>query len=210
MKHLFLVGLAALCLVGCEREEKKTIYEPGQYVQKLDARGRRHVIADAKGQPLAKIRVRKDGVRVYGADMTVLGRVEQKGADVFVTRGLGEPTTFEPGATGVFELDGRMRIEAVEHGWAVFDPSARRLGYFAWLPDGRLALRDDYSAAPRVFARANSSEARTPSGEVRLSIAPRYPAAAILPFALEGELDELDRVALGQWLAAHKPAPKPE
>lgn len=204
MTRLPLIA-ALLLLASCERQEEPTIYAPGEYASKLDATGRRHIIADADGHPLGKIRVRKDALRVYDAEMARLGEVRGDGKEIEVERS-GEVSKFESPSLGVTILQGRLRIEMVEHGWAIFDANAQRLGYFEWLSDGRLALRDDYGSAPRVFAHRDGADARTATGQVIVTVLPPYSAAKMLPFALEpGGLDELDRVALGVWLVAHRP-----
>lgn len=210
MRHcLPILLLAVVFALGCEENEDESIYRPGgTYAQVLDARGRRHVVQDANGKTLAKVRERKDGLKVYSAEMAPLGEVTMRDGKVTVSPQAGGEVTFRPDGKAVMELPKRLRIETVEHGWAIFDAHARRLGYFEWLDDGRLALRDDYAATPRVFAGAKGAEARTPAGQVMLTVSPAYPASTMLPFLLDGELDAMDRVALGMWLQTQKPQPE--
>lgn len=205
MRHPLAVLLCVAMLFGCEREERKNVYKPGgEFVQRLDARGRRHLVHDGEGATLAKLRMRGEQIKVYGSEMNALGTVGWTDDKLIVTRRGEKPTAFTE-RDGADELAGRLRVESVERGWVVFDGATRRLGYFEWLDDGRLALRDDYSAAPRLFAEPDAAEARTPARRAALVVTPPYPAAVVLPFALEADLDALERVALGLWLVAQRP-----
>lgn len=205
MKHRAALLVCCLILSACEREERENVYEPGgRYAKLLDARGKRHIIRNSDGTTISKIRVRPGTIKVYDSEMSPLGELDTAGPTLRVTRRGAEPVEFEPAGVA-YELPGRLRIEPVEHGWAVFDGDASRLGYFRWLDDGRLALRDDYSSEPRVFARIGDSEARTPAGKVEFTVEPMYSAAVLLPFAVQdSNLDALDLVALGVWLTREK------
>lgn len=209
MRHALAIIAAVAALTGCEQPLPENPYEPGgKFVQQLDARGRRHLVYDRDGQVIAKLRALPTKTKVYSAQMQLLGTVEA-GDELAVRRGQSTPTRFEQDGDAVVVLPGTLRIERVDSAWAVFDHEARRLGYFEWLADGRLALRDDYSSPPRAFGGTETEEARTPAGQMVVRAAPPYPPAALLPFALEGGLDALDRFALGQWLMRQAP-PEPE
>ena len=203
MKCWLSALLLWVCVVAtaCESRRRENVYKPGgKFVQRLDARGRRHLLQDGDGALLGKIRVRGDVLRVYDAERTSLGDVDRTA--LTVRRLHDEPVAIAE-VDGAHELAGSFRIEPVDRGWAVFDAKARRIGYFAAGDDGRLALRDDYTSAPRVFAEPGV--AKTSSGQVLVRATPSIDGELLLPFAVSSDaLDPLARVALGAWLQAQQ------
>ena len=199
-----LVGLS-----GCHSGDEENIHAPnGKLIKQLDARGRRHLVQNGKGDVIAKLRIRKDKVRVYDGQMLSVGDLHWEGDDLRITGPNGKVTSLPASIEGVGEIPAKLRIEVVERGWAVLDSRSSALGYFEWVDDGRLALRDDYSANPRLYASPEDHEAVTPAGTAELVMTPGYPVVVAMPFALPGKLGALERVALGMWLQRHKPRKK--
>ncbi len=196
---------AVLAATACEREEEQeNPYLPGgEFQTKLDARGTRVMVRDADGKTLAKLRNRRETIRVYGPQMVVLGEVAFEATSdpplVRVEPRGGEPEEFVSGESGVWKLGERLRLELVSDGWAVYGPRATRLGYVSKPEEGKFAVRDDYSSAPRAFARVGEAVVKTPAGASIVTTTPDADAVVVLPFALEG-IDPLAAVALGKWL----------
>ena len=204
---------ALLAASSCQPSSESTErYAPGgEYHKQLDARGKRHIVHGAKDAVLAKIRVRKDGeVRVFDKDRVSLGSVRMRDGKVVIERRGAKPAGVEWLDDDTITIGANLRLERVERGWAVFDGKAQPLGYVQWVSPDRLALRDDYSSAPRLFAGPEDTSARTPSGARELDVRPPYPVIELMPLALGGDADALDRVALGMWLLAQRPEGKPD
>jgi len=110
-----------------------------------------------------------------------------------------ESATFREVEDAIWELEGRLRLERVERGWAVYTAGSKRLGYVDQVEPGKYALRDDYSSPPRAFARVDEPAVKSPAGAILVEGTPRTDAVLLLPFAVDG-VDNLTRVALGLWL----------
>lgn len=198
---------------GCERDKEPRRFSPGgQYFQLLDGSGRKHIVVGEDDEPVAKLRVRDDEIKVYDAEMLSRGTVEwgaadREGVQVTVTPRGEEPTAVRrPGdSADVYELSGHFRVERVERGWVVFDSDGRRLGYVEELDAGEYAVRDDYSSPERAYARKDQPAVKTPSGRTIVDARPEYRSAPLLGFVFEGDLDVLARVAFGIWLEKQKP-----
>jgi hypothetical protein len=207
--------VVALLLAGCEREKAPSPYSPtGDYFQRLDASGRKHIVRGDDDERLAKLRVRDHEIKVYDAEMISIGTVgwRESGSDehdvIVVTPRGGDQMQLErsDGQEDVYELPGRFRLERVERGWGIFDAEGHRLGYVEELEEGDFALRDDYSSPPRAYARAGEPDVKSPAGRIVVRANPELRSAPLLAFALEGELTPLDRMALGLWLERVKPS----
>lgn len=202
MKAPLTLLLLTLAFSGCEREPEPSIYRPGgPYHSVLDARGKRIIVRDHEGEVLGKWRERDESIRIYGPDMILLGEVswDEAGDRVEVVAQGAEPAWLAKTNDGVWRLPGRLRLERVSNGWGIFDAASRRLGYVAEVEPGKFALRDDYSSAPRAFARREESSVMSPAGAVVVDGSPATNAVRLLPFAIDG-LDNLTRAALATWL----------
>lgn len=189
---------------ACEEDKQTDVYRPGgAYQSKLDARGRKVMVQDSKGNALGKLRLRDQEIVVYGADMVKLGsaawRTEGEKTTVLVKPRDSEEAAFVEAEPAVWKLEGRLRIERVERGWALYGANGQRLGYVERMELGKFALRDDYSSPPRVLARVDEGFVKSPAGSTFVQSTPRTEGVMLLPFALEG-LDNLTRIGLGLWL----------
>lgn len=158
------------------------------------------MVLDQDGEPLGKVRLRKDSIKVYDTDMTPVGTVEWDDETLRVEPWGGDAVELVLSEDAVRELGDQLRLEKVEDGWAIFGASSQPLGYAALVEEDRFGLRDDYSSAPRAYARREPGEVKSPTGKPLVTARPTLSAPLLLPFAIDVELSVLDRVALGVWL----------
>lgn len=129
---LILTILLATLLGGCARNR----YEPPKRADHTatSAAGKRVIITDSNGQPTLKIRARKNAWKVYDKNFQAAGFVRwpDKSAphiENLIRKDLAKFQTVGNNDE-VFELPGHLRIEKIDHGWAVFDQDAKLLGLF--------------------------------------------------------------------------------
>ncbi len=215
-KQLLRLGLLVLIvavLAGCREDPSDSADE---FQRKLDSTGRRVLVVDADGQPLRKLRIRRDSYKVYDESLAAVGYVRWEDVDDqqpvrarVELRPLdkSEPLAVEQVADDSFELPDHFRIERVDRGWAVFDAEASLVGIFERY-DGSWHLRGGYDDQPSLSV--DDSEAmlavlREGQTEFRLQ-AGELSALELLAADLDG-LGPLEQTAVGVWMQHARPTP---
>lgn len=230
--------LAALLLamaVGCREENDNRDRPGGPLYEMWGAGGERIVvIRDTPGdegeeeqdaeerssEPLAKLRRRSDGYKVYDANFVPVGVVRERegpvehgvDAESSALRPIrvesleaGTRSVLRRKEVDIWGLEGRFRLERTARGWAVYDAESTWIGRFEFtgtkgkgewrLYRGRneeSVWRVQSGAEGRSVEEAGVTRYRLKHGELDRSI--------LLALALE-ELSLPDRVAIGLWLA---------
>lgn len=226
-----MVLAALLFAVGCRGETDNRDRPGGPLYEMWGAAGERIVVTrdglgeDGDGEegvdePLAKLRRRSDGYKVYDANFVPVGVVREGGspaeqgadAEASVRRPIrvealkeGTRSELRREEPDIWGLEGRFRLERTARGWAVYDAESTWIGRFEFTGakgEGEWRLyrgrneesvwRVQSDAEGRTVEEAGSVRYRLKRGELDRSI--------LLALALE-ELSLPDRVAIGLWLA---------
>lgn len=134
----WIMAALVVSLLGCSPERR----DARRRAPMPDAEGTRFVVVDSAARPLAKLRLRKQHLRVYSEQMTPMGTVLNT-QDTFVFQpGQASPVALT-GNGAVREFGTSLRIEPMEKGWALFGHDATLLGYIEYV--GGWTFRKSYS-----------------------------------------------------------------
>jgi hypothetical protein len=224
---LSMVFLALVVLAGCREDRGSEARTAAQYQRMLDSSGKRVLVVDAAGEPVAKLRKRTAKYKVYDADLTATGFVSWEPADsTSVDPEQAAPDkTSGPRATVTarsltkqdardiaqvsednYELGGALRIERTDRGWAVFGPDAELVGLFERAERDSWSLRRDYGDGAAIEAKTSptSSSLMRDGKKILEDKSGRLSALELLAFELEG-IPTLHRVAVGAWMEHARP-----
>lgn len=126
MRHL-LPMICALALLGCEETTSpKARQAPA-------TSGRRVLFEDASGAPVMKWRVRRELVRVYGADLSPVGgvRLGKDDSVEMMSRGREVTATIQREREGTYRMGERLVLEQGPEGWRLYDGQRTPLGRLA-------------------------------------------------------------------------------
>jgi hypothetical protein len=210
-----LVLLALAALGGC-REEPQQGRTAAQYQRLLDSSGKRVLVVDGAGQPVAKLRERSHKYKVYEADLTPVGFVSWESTEagtVVAARSIenDDARAIEQVSENTFELGAELRIEQTDRGWAVFGPNAQLAGVFergAFKGGGpdTWSLRRSYDDAALIRATSDGTRwSLTQDGRTIIAVqAGELPALELLSLELD-TLSTLHQVAVGVWMERARP-----
>jgi len=167
----FLLLLALVSVTGCRDDSgRENARQAAEYRRALNSSGKRVLIVDADGERLAKLRKRRDQIKVYGDDLEALGYVRwdrpapaaptsaSQGPIGVRVKALGSKDILEivavdesSDAQRVFELPGRFRIVeqppaagvSAHSAWKILGPEGELLGIFSKSGDEEWRLLTD-------------------------------------------------------------------
>lgn len=206
---LGLLLLVVVALGACREDRGGSDRSAADYQRRLDASGKRVLVVDPGGDPVAKLRKRTTQYKVYDETLAPVGFVawstDDNGEPTVHVRAIdGERRPVERVSEGKFELGDDLRLERTDAGWAVFGPESKLVGVFQRRDEHwKLRLGDD---GPTVAAEADAgqwtvSEDGKPVLEVRSTAVSEV---EVLALKLDG-LPMLYRVAVGAWMQRARP-----
>jgi hypothetical protein len=209
---LGLLLVMVLALGACREDPSAGESSAMKYQRTLDASGKRVLVTDANGDTVAKLRKRNTKFKVYDESLAPVGfvewqKAEGEGGARVTMRSLDGKTreSVEPVSEDSFEIEGRVRIERTDRGWAVFDKDAALVGIFERGSDEEWVLRPDYEGEPFEATR-DGVDWKVKQGEetVLKARANALARPEILALKLDG-LSVLERMSVGAWMERGRP-----
>ncbi|MBA2664042.1 MAG: hypothetical protein H0U74_17260 [Bradymonadaceae bacterium] len=203
-----LLAILSPLVGGCSRAGELSAHHAVDPV--VSGGGKRVVVTDASGKAVLKLRSRRNTWKIYSEDFRTQGFVrwhtsagEPEHSVSLESVDRATTARFRAVSPEVFELPGRLRIEKVERGWAVFDRNAQLLGLFERTEDSTVnqwSLRPNYTAKQSWTAERSEDQiiARHVDGATRSVDATHLSPPALLATQLDA-LETLERMALAAW-----------
>lgn len=167
-----------------------------------DAEGKRVTVISSDGDPIAKLRLRKDSIRVYDESMMPLGSFSRGSQIVF--RPLGAPALeMRQKPDGSVSWGSEFHLEPMNNAWAIYENNVNLVGYVEYAKDHGWSFRETYDAQRRW--RVDGENVMV-GGVIECSVQTSSATAELLLGLCLPGLSVPARVALALWMAQTTPA----